>query len=748
MKVGKHERKKFKVIEMYSVLIFVVTLFMCIGYAEISSTCINITGTIKSRAQEGVFIADITKNNGDTTESVINNYTGTMFESKTILGDTENASEIYEITLYNNSGIEYMFIDTLVDITDATLYDNENIIFYVTGIEKYKTTIAPTQTLKFTITFTYKDGSNRTNKELNSKLNFRFKEMPKLVLSNEGQNYTLNDIYPDYTTKEYEFTVSNYYSDTEINTVPMEYSFETIIDSPLTAKIYDETGTEVTTGISIEGDGTTQTMNTYTLKIIWDDSKSSEYNNSEHAGKEFKCSVALIAIPNGEDNVKYIDYQVEKQFEVNGKTATFNFNVNPTTASLIIVNDSSTLDMTINNYSSDTIYNKFTTNYEVSIERNSDFAFSINEVTPTNNVIAKTLNGESKISDSLSIKFTADMANLDVIETLTLKVFSKKPYIKVIEIPITIELHTVTVTLNANGGSVSPSTLTVYQDKKYTDLPTPTRIGHTFNGWFTATSGGTQITSTTTVTTTSSTQTLYAQWTSRLLADFVSVGDYVNYPVSYSNVPTSSDGGYLVSTSTSYTGWRVLSIDGSGDNKYVRLVTAGIPMTYVHPAAASSGSTSVTALTTNFFSTTINSTSTNYKFRRCGFVNSSGTTISTIAALKTLFTNDYTQISSSTPKVQAMTKEDLDSVWGSTTDNGEYVTSNNLLAIPSQTSGSYAAYHLATYTTYNNLQYLWNVRYAGGVIFTNSEHGIRPVVTLKTTVETTGRSNSVWQINL
>ena len=401
----------------------------------------------------------------------------------------------------------------------------------------------------------------------------------------------------------------------------------------------------------------------------------------------------------------------------------------------------------MNNYSSDTIYNKFATTYEVSIQGNSDFTFSVNDVSPTNNVIAKTLNGGSKISDSLSVKFTADMANLDVTETLTLKIVSKSPYVTEIEIPVTIKLHTVTVTLNANGGSVSPATITVYQDKTYSSLPTPTRTGYTFNGWYLASSGGTKYTTTTTVTTTSSTQTLYAQWTSRLLADFVSVGDKVNYPVSYSNVGTNADGGYI--PKTTYTGWRVLSIEGSGDSKYVRLVTAGIPLTYVHPAAASSGSTSVTALTTNFFSTAINSTSTNYKFRKCGFTNSSGTTITTISALKTLFTNDYTQTSSGTPKVEAMTKADLDEVWGSTTENGEYVTSNDLLAIPSQTSGYYAAYHLATYNTYDSLQYLWNVRYAGGVIFTNSEHGIRPVVTLKTTVETTGKNSSgVWQINI
>lgn len=68
------------------------------------------------------------------------------------------------------------------------------------------------------------------------------------------------------------------------------------------------------------------------------------------------------------------------------------------------------------------------------------------------------------------------------------------------------------VTFNANGGSVSPTTKEVIQYSTYGTLPTPTRSGHTFKGWYTAASGGTQITSGTEVTITGN-QTLYAQWT-------------------------------------------------------------------------------------------------------------------------------------------------------------------------------------------------------------------------------------------
>ena len=70
----------------------------------------------------------------------------------------------------------------------------------------------------------------------------------------------------------------------------------------------------------------------------------------------------------------------------------------------------------------------------------------------------------------------------------------------------------ITVTFNANGGSVSQSSKKVTFDSTYGTLPTPTRTGYTFEGWFTDSTGGSQVSSSTEVTVTSSSQTLYAQW--------------------------------------------------------------------------------------------------------------------------------------------------------------------------------------------------------------------------------------------
>ena len=72
-------------------------------------------------------------------------------------------------------------------------------------------------------------------------------------------------------------------------------------------------------------------------------------------------------------------------------------------------------------------------------------------------------------------------------------------------------LTSCTVTLNPNGGSVSTTKKTVSYGQAYGDLPTPTRTGYTFTGWYTAASGGTKVTADTVVTAVAD-HTLYAHW--------------------------------------------------------------------------------------------------------------------------------------------------------------------------------------------------------------------------------------------
>ncbi len=69
---------------------------------------------------------------------------------------------------------------------------------------------------------------------------------------------------------------------------------------------------------------------------------------------------------------------------------------------------------------------------------------------------------------------------------------------------------TYTITFNANGGEVTPASAKTGTDGKLTSLPTPTKGTDTFNGWYTAATGGDKVELTKTY---DADTTIYAQWT-------------------------------------------------------------------------------------------------------------------------------------------------------------------------------------------------------------------------------------------
>ena len=66
-----------------------------------------------------------------------------------------------------------------------------------------------------------------------------------------------------------------------------------------------------------------------------------------------------------------------------------------------------------------------------------------------------------------------------------------------------------TVTFDANGGSVDTESKTYVYNAEYGSIPTPSRTGYTFDGWYTALSGGTKISADMKVT---GSHTLFAHW--------------------------------------------------------------------------------------------------------------------------------------------------------------------------------------------------------------------------------------------
>lgn len=110
-----------------------------------------------------------------------------------------------------------------------------------------------------------------------------------------------------------------------------------------------------------------------------------------------------------------------------------------------------------------------------------------------------------------------------------------------------------TISFNANGGTVSPTSITVESGNTLSALPTPTKEGYYFLGWYTSVSGGTKVTSLTVT----KNQTLYAYWKVKIYPIYLDANGgtvpiesiSVDHGGTISSLPTPTRSGY------SFLGW-------------------------------------------------------------------------------------------------------------------------------------------------------------------------------------------------
>lgn len=101
----------------------------------------------------------------------------------------------------------------------------------------------------------------------------------------------------------------------------------------------------------------------------------------------------------------------------------------------------------------------------------------------------------------------------------------------------------ITVTFNSNGGSnPNPPSKVVTVGQQYGSLPSVSRSGYNFDGWYTASSGGTQITTSTVVGSgnlPAASHTLYAQWSQSggVSCPFVYAYDGTDYHFEHESIP-------------------------------------------------------------------------------------------------------------------------------------------------------------------------------------------------------------------
>ncbi len=164
-----------------------------------------------------------------------------------------------------------------------------------------------------------------------------------------------------------------------------------------------------------------------------------------------------------------------------------------------------------------------------------------------------------------------------------------------------------TVTANANGGTIpttsgwtvasggATATKQVTYDSTYGTLPTPTRNGYTFAGWFSAQTGGSKVESSTTVKTASN-HTIYAHWTANrytvtananggtipttsgwtIASGSKTATKKVTYNAAYGTLPTPTRTGYT------FNGWWTAASDGTQVTETTIVSTVSNHTIYAH----------------------------------------------------------------------------------------------------------------------------------------------------------------------
>ena len=134
---------------------------------------------------------------------------------------------------------------------------------------------------------------------------------------------------------------------------------------------------------------------------------------------------------------------------------------------------------------------------------------------------------------------------------------------------------TITVTFDANGGSVNTSKKDYAYNNYYSDLPTPSRDYYSFDGWFTSASGGSKVNTSTRISSKSN-HTLYAHWTQNKPDDWTTDTSKLNDSSYKSESKTQyryRDKQTTTSTSSSKSGWTqdgyFTEATGSGSVDYV-----------------------------------------------------------------------------------------------------------------------------------------------------------------------------------
>ena len=189
-----NQRKKwFFYMKLYPLLILIVILFMCVGYATINGIDLSVSGDALALLKDGIYVTEALYSESDVanvSESYIKSSTGSILNSHIVLSDTDPDSSItYKVTIYNGLEYNYQFVSAEFD---NNFYDNTDITFEISDELNTNTILEPTDSVVFYITFKYASGvtPSSENNILNGYVNINFEFAPTVVAT---YDYTGNE---------------------------------------------------------------------------------------------------------------------------------------------------------------------------------------------------------------------------------------------------------------------------------------------------------------------------------------------------------------------------------------------------------------------------------------------------------------------------------------------------------------------------------------------------------------------------
>ena len=144
----------------------------------------------------------------------------------------------------------------------------------------------------------------------------------------------------------------------------------------------------------------------------------------------------------------------------------------------------------------------------------------------------------------------------------------------------------VTLIFDPNGGTVSPPSKTLSYGDTYGDMPAPKRDNYKFGGWFTAASGGSEVSASTKVTS-SANITIYAHWTPNQVTLFFNPNGGTVSPSSktlsygdvYGNLPTAAT---TKKDYCNFDGWYTKASGGDSVNSQTKVASSDNITLYAH----------------------------------------------------------------------------------------------------------------------------------------------------------------------